>query len=60
MSDGVYKVIEIIGASKESLGRCSPDREQACEQDTRDLRVAEVVRQDLIIEAGKVEASARS
>ena len=26
MSDSVYKVIEIIGTSKEILGKCSQDR----------------------------------
>ena len=52
MSESVYKVIEIIGTSKDSWENAV----ERASKTLRDLRVAEVVHQDLIIEDGKVEA----
>jgi len=56
MSDSVYKVIEIIGTSKESWEKAAKAAVERASKTLRDLRVAEVVHQDLIIEDGKVAA----
>jgi flavin-binding protein dodecin len=56
MSDSVYKVIEIIGTSKDSWENAAKAAVERASKTLRDLRVAEVVHQDLIIEDGKVEA----
>jgi dodecin len=56
ISDSVYKVIEIIGTSKESWENAAKVAVDRASKTLRDLRVAEVVHQDLIIEDGKVEA----
>ena len=56
MSDSVYKVIEIIGTSKDSSGKCGQDRGRAREQDTARFAGRRRVSQDLVIEEGKVAA----
>ena len=56
MSNSVYKVIELVGTSTESwddAGRAAVER---AGQSLRDLRIAEVVSQDMVIENGKVKA----
>ena len=56
MAESVYKVIELIGTSSESWERAAAVAIERAAQSLRDLRVAEVVQQDLVIENGKVEA----
>jgi flavin-binding protein dodecin len=56
MSDSIYKVIEIIGTSKDSWENAAKAAIERASKTLRDLRVAEVVHQDLIIQDGKVEA----
>ena len=56
MSDSVYKVIEIIGTSKDSWENAAKISVERASKTLRDLRVAEVVSQDLVIEDGKVSA----
>ena len=56
MSDSVYKVIEIVGTSTESWEKAARVAVERASKSLRDLRVAEVVQQDLVIEKGKVEA----
>ena len=56
MSESVYKVIEIIGTSKDSWENAAKVAVERANKTLRDLRVAEVVHQDLIIEDGKVKA----
>ena len=56
MSESVYKVIEIIGTSKNSWEDAAKVAVERASKTLRDLRVAEVMHQDLIIEDGKVEA----
>ena len=56
MSDSVYKVIEIIGTSKDSWENAAKAAVERASKTLCDLRVAEVVHQDLKIEDGKVEA----
>jgi flavin-binding protein dodecin len=56
MPDSVYKVIELIGTSEESWEKAAKAAVERAAQSLRDLRVAEVVEQDLAIENGKVVA----
>jgi hypothetical protein len=56
MADSVYKVIELIGTSTESWEQAARVAVERATQSLRDLRVAEVVEQDLVIEDGKVQA----
>jgi dodecin len=56
MVESVYKVIELVGTSTESWEKAAAAAVERASQSLRDLRVAEVVEQDLVIEKGKVEA----
>ena len=57
MADSVYKVIELIGTSKESWEKAATAAVSRAGKSLRDLRVAEVVKLDLQLDAkGKVEA----
>ena len=56
MAESVYKVIEIVGTSEESWERAAKVAVERASLTLRDLRVAEVVEQDLVIEGGKVSA----
>ena len=55
MADSVYKVIELIGTSGKSWEDAAKAAVERAAQSLRDLRIAEVVEQDLIIDNGKVE-----
>ena len=54
MSDSVYRVTEVIGVSADSWEAAARNAVETAAVSVRDLRVAEVVRQDLTIEDGKV------
>jgi hypothetical protein len=56
MAESVYKVIELIGTSTESWERAASAAIERAAETLRDLRVAEVVEQDVVIDDGKVEA----
>jgi flavin-binding protein dodecin len=56
MADSVYKVIELVGTSRESWEKAATAAVTRAAKSLRDLRVAEVVEQDLVIEKGKVTA----
>jgi flavin-binding protein dodecin len=56
MADSVYKVIELVGTSTDSWEKAAKTAVERAAQSLRDLRVAEVVEQDLVIEDGKVTA----
>jgi flavin-binding protein dodecin len=56
MADSVYKVIELIGTSTESWEKAATVAVERASQTLRDLRVAEVVQMDMVIEDGKVTA----
>ena len=57
MSDSVYKVIELIGTSKESWEKAASSALDRASKTLRDLRVAEVVQLDMQLdETGRVEA----
>lgn len=52
--DSVYNVVELIGTSPDSWEREAATAVTEASRTLRDLRVAEVIEQDLIIEAGQV------
>lgn len=54
MSDSVYRVTEVIGVSSESWEAAAATAVATAARTVRDLRIAEVTRQDLTIEDGKV------
>ena len=56
MADSVYKVIELGGTSSESWEKAATVAVNRAAKSLRDLRVAEVIEQDLVIEKGKVTA----
>ena len=54
MPDSVYRVTELIGTSSQSWESAARIAVETAAKTLRDLRVAEVVEQDLTIENGKV------
>ena len=56
MPDSMYKVIELIGSSNESWEQAAKSVVEEAGKHLRDMRVAEVAEQDLVIENGKVVA----
>jgi len=56
MADSVYRVTELIGSSSQSWEAAARLAVETAAKSLRDLRVAEVVEQDMTIENGKVTA----
>ena len=56
MPNSVYKIVEIIGTSSKSWDHAAKIAVEKAGKSLRDLRVAEVIANDLVIEDGKVEA----
>ena len=56
MPDSVYKVIELIGTSTTSWEEAAKKAVESAAETLRELRVAEVIEQDLVIADSKVEA----
>src|SRR5258706_5764541 len=56
MTDSVYKVIELVGTSTESWEKAATVAVERAAQSLRELRVAEVVELDMVIDEGKVTA----
>lgn len=54
MADSVYRVTELVGTSTQSWAAAAKSAIETASKTLRDLRVAEVVRQDVTIENGKV------
>ena len=54
MADSVYRVTEVIGVSSESWEGAARAAVETAAKTVRDLRVAEVLRQDVTIENGRV------
>jgi flavin-binding protein dodecin len=54
MGESVYRVTEVIGVSKESWEAAARNAVQAAGKSIRDLRIAEVIRQDVTMENGQV------
>ena len=56
MAESIYKVIEVVGTSTESWEKAAKAAIERASKTLRDLRVAEVTQQDVVIDKGKVEA----
>lgn len=56
MADSVYKIIELVGTSSVSWEDAAKTAIERASKSLEDLRVAEVVDQDMKIENGKVTA----
>jgi flavin-binding protein dodecin len=54
MAESVYRVTEVIGVSGESWEAAARNAVATAGKTVRDLRIAEVLRQDLTIENGGV------
>jgi flavin-binding protein dodecin len=54
VSDSVYRVTEVIGVSDESWEAAARHAVETAAKSVRDVRIAEVLRQDVTIENGKV------
>ena len=55
-SDGIYKIVEIIGSSKVSWEDAAKRAVQTAGRTLRDLCVAEISKLDMKVEDGKVVA----
>ncbi len=56
MGNSVYKIIEIVGTSTKSWEDAAKTALETAGATLEDLRVAEVVKQDVTVENGKVSA----
>ncbi len=56
MAEAVYKVIELVGTSTDSWERATAAAINRAAKTLRDLRVAEVVKLDVQLKNGKIEA----
>ncbi|MGK7312927.1 MAG: dodecin family protein [Candidatus Longimicrobiales bacterium M2_2A_002] len=56
MAESVYKVIELVGTSEESWEKAAAAAVKKAADSLDDLRIAEVVEQDLQIESGQIRA----
>ena len=54
MAESVYRVTEVVGVSSDSWEQAATNAVETVAQTVRELRIAEVVRQDVTIEDGKV------
>ena len=54
--DSVYRITEIIGTSKVSWEDAAKNAVETASKTLRDLRVAEIVKLDMVVEDGKVSA----
>ena len=54
MADSVYRVTEVIGVSSESWEAAARNAVEVAGKSIRDLRVAEVLREDVTIENGSI------
>ena len=54
MADSVYRVTEVVGTSSESWEAAARTAVETAGKTLRDLRVAEVTRQDVTIENGAI------
>jgi flavin-binding protein dodecin len=54
MTESVYRVTEVIGVSSESWEQAARNAVSTAGHSVRDLRIAEVVREDVTIENGEI------
>jgi dodecin len=54
MADSVYRVTEVIGVSGDGWEQAARNAVQTAAKSVRDLRIAEVLRQDVTIQDGAI------
>jgi flavin-binding protein dodecin len=52
--DSVYRITELVGTSKKSWEDAAANAVNTASKTLRDLRVAEVIKLDMVVEDGKV------
>ena len=55
-TDSVYRITELVGTSKKSWEDAAANAVNVASKTLRDLRVAEVIKLDMVVEDGKVAA----
>jgi flavin-binding protein dodecin len=55
MAGSVYRVTEVIGTSPDGWAEAAANAVETAAKSVRDLRIAEVVREDVAIEDGKIK-----
>jgi dodecin len=55
VAGSVYRVTEVIGTSPDSFADAAKNAIETAASSVRDLRIAEVIRQDVAIKDGQVE-----
>jgi len=55
-AESIYKVVEVIGTSPKSWDDAAKNAVETAAGTLRDLRIAEIVKLDMKVEAGKVRA----
>ena len=55
-SESVYKIVEVIGTSTKSWDDAAKNAVETAAGTLRDLRIAEIVKLDMKVENGKVQA----
>ena len=56
MADSVYKIIELVGTSTESWEKAASVAVERAAKSLRELRIAEVVELDMVLDDGKITA----
>ncbi len=56
MAESVYKIIELVGTSKDSWEDAAKNAVETAAKSLRDLRIAEITKLDMKLEDGKVVA----
>jgi flavin-binding protein dodecin len=54
MAESVYRVTEVVGVSADSWEQAAKNAVETVSETVRELRIAEVIRQDVTIEDGKI------
>jgi flavin-binding protein dodecin len=55
-TNSVYRITELVGTSNKSWEDAAANAVKAASKTLRDLRVAEVIKLDMVVEDGKVAA----
>ena len=55
-TESIYKIVEVIGTSAKSWEEAAKNAVETASETLRDLRVAEVVKMDMKVKDGKVQA----
>jgi flavin-binding protein dodecin len=56
VAESVYKIVELVGTSSDSWEKAAANAVSQAAKSLRDLRIVEVVQQDLVVDKGKVKA----